>query len=62
MPCAEPPPAFAVGPTVLAFMTMLPLLGLWSPEAGDFILCIEEVAITRRLAFALNAALLIYLA
>ena len=38
---------------VLAFMTMLPLLGLWSPEAGSFIpTYIEEMAITRRLAVA----------
>jgi hypothetical protein len=44
---------FAVGHVGLAFMIMLPLPGLWSPEAGSFHLTyIEEVAVTRRFAVA----------
>jgi hypothetical protein len=39
--------------TVLAFMTMLPLLDLWFPEAGSFVsFYIEEMAATRRFAVA----------
>ena len=41
----------AVDMWVLAFMTMLPFLGLWFPEAGSFISTdIEEIAITRHFA------------
>ena len=38
---------------VLAFMTIPPLLSLWSPEARSFISsCIEEMVATRRSAVA----------
>jgi hypothetical protein len=43
----------AVGHVGLAFMTMLPFLGLWSSEAGSFhSTYIEEVAVMRRFAVA----------
>jgi hypothetical protein len=43
----------AVGHMGLAFIIMLPLLGLWSLEAGSFhFTYIEEVAVTRRFAVA----------
>jgi hypothetical protein len=43
----------AAGQVVLTFIIMLPLLGLWSLEAGNFISTyIGEMAVTRRFAVA----------